>query len=263
MIPQALWEKLVEFAAAGGNVVFVGPPPSCTTVGEDLARSFADLVGIESVPLTDYLSLVKERFPGSADASGILDIILYQRPPRIDFFYPVKPRQATQLADTEGDPWATRAEDRSVWWLTGLDPQEKLSELVTPLEAPGLMTADLRDAYWRTYESTAAVSEPRVGFLLAMARSRRTLEGTIVCEGGRVLVRGTGMVVLRIEGGRPVAALGEDLDLLELDGIPFPWKPIEPGPRVERKRWSLPKKPLATTLNRDCVLEERAEREAR
>ncbi len=220
-------------------------------MGDDLARSFADLVGIEPVPLADYLSLVKERFPGSADASGILDIILYQRPPRIDFFYPVKPRQATQLADSEGDPWAVQASGRPVWWLTGLDPQEKLAELVAPLEVPGPETADLRDAYWRTYESTAAVSEPHVRFLLAMARSRRTIEGTISCGGGVVSVRGTGMVVLRIEGGRPVAALGEDLDLLELDGKPFPWKPIEPGPRVERKRWSLPKKPLATTLNRD------------
>jgi hypothetical protein len=214
MVPQALWERLLEFAAAGGNVVFVGPPPSCTTAGDDLTRPLADLAGIEPVPLADYLSLVKERLPGSTDASGILDIILYQRPPRIDFFYPAEPREATKLFDSEGDPWGAQANGRRVWWLTGLDPQEKLAELVAPLEPPGPVTADLRDAYWRTYESSSTASGPNAVFLLAMAMSRRTMEGTIACGGGRVSVRGTGMVVISIEAGRPVAALGEELDLL-------------------------------------------------
>lgn len=252
MLPAAVWEKLAAFAAAGGKVIFVGPPPSCSTTGADLEAAFADLAGVRAVRLADYLSLVGERFSASAEASGIMDIILYQRPPRIDFWYPAATRSAEQLLDSEGDPWATRADGSPVWWLTGLDPQEKLSDLVASLEPqPQPPSADLRDAYWRTYESPAAASGPRRAYLLAMARSRRTMQGTIACGGGTVAVRGGGMIVLRIEGGRPVDAIGEELDLLEMDGRPLEWRAIESGPRVERKRWHLPVDPLATTLNRE------------
>jgi hypothetical protein len=252
MVPPSAWERLVEFARAGGTVVFVGPPPACTTDGDDLAGAFARLAAVEPVALADYLARVKERFPGSADASGILDIILYQRPPRIDFSCPVRARGADVLLDTEGDPWATRAPGEATWWLPGLDPQEKLADVVAPFAAAGPVRAELRDAYWRTYapaEAAGGAGEPL--FVLAMARSRARMEGTLRWPGGGVHLAGTGMAVLKIVEGRIVDALGEELDALEAEGRPVPWRAIAPGPRVERKRWSLPARPLAATLNRD------------
>jgi hypothetical protein len=182
MMPKALWERLLEFAAAGGHVILVGPPPACTTDGDDICGAFADLVDIEPVTLVDYLSLVKERFPGSADASGILDIILYQRPPRIDFFFPAKARGAVTEIDAEGDPWAVHAMGRAAWWLTGLDPQEKLADLVSSLEPAGPVTADLRDGYWRAYEPATTAG---ARFVLAMARSRRRMDGVLRWREGR------------------------------------------------------------------------------
>jgi hypothetical protein len=232
-------------------VIFVGPPPACTTDGEDLSTAFAQLAGVEPVRLADYLSLVKERFPGSADASGILDIILYQRPPRIDFFYPAKAREATAEVDSEGDPWAVHAKGRTAWWLTGLDSQEKLVDLVASLEPAGPVTADLRDGYWRAYEPVGGASGGDTRFVLAMARSRRRMDGVVRWAGREVRLAGTGMAVLKMAAGNVVDAIGEDLDHLSMDGRAVPWRPIEPGPRVERKRWSLPASPLSTTLNRD------------
>lgn len=254
MMPAPLWERLAEFAGAGGTLVFVGPPPGCTADGGDLARAFADLAGVEPVPLADYLSLVKERLPGPADASGILDIILYQRPPRIDFFYPVRPRAAAVMTDAEGDPWGTRAEGRTVWWLTGLDPQEKLADLVAPSAAADPVSADLRDGYWRAYEPAGAARGDGWGairYVLAMARSRRRMDGVLRCAGREVRIGGAGMAVLKLDDGRVVDAIGEELDVLAQDGNAVPWRVIAPGPRVERKRWSLPAAPLSTTLNRD------------
>ena len=180
--------------------------------------------------LADYLSLVKERFPGSADASGILDIILYQRPPRIDFSYPPRPRKATVEVDTEGDPWVVRADGRSAWWLTGLDPQEKLADLVASLSPSGPVSADLRDGYWRVYEPQGAADVTGTRFVLAMARSRRRMDGIVRTAGREVRIGGTGMAVLKLEAGKIVDALGEELDVLEQDGHPVPWRPIAPGP---------------------------------
>jgi hypothetical protein len=196
---------------------------------------------------------VRERFPRSADAAGILDIILYQRPPRIDFFCPVRLRRARQLLDAEGDPWAIEAESLKLWWLTGLDPQEKLAGLVASLVGAsghelGTFSVELQDGYWRGYEPVSGGAER---FLLLMARSRRTMAGVVRRDGHALRIRGPGMAVLRWESGGPVAVLGEELDLLELDGTPLAWKRIEPGPRVERKRWSLPARPLESSLNRD------------
>lgn len=90
-----------------------------------------------------------------------------------------------------------------------------------------------------------------VRFVLVMARSRRTMAGTIFCGAATVALRGKGMAVLRVAGGRPVAAIGEDLDFMTVDNEPLQWQAINPGPRVERKRWALPQEPLDTSLNRD------------
>ncbi|HSV93947.1 MAG TPA: hypothetical protein VLH81_12765, partial [Desulfobacterales bacterium] len=104
---------------------------------------------------------------------------------------------------------------------------------------------------WRAYEPRDEGRAAGTRFVLAMARSRRRMDGVVRADGREVRIGGTGMAVLKLEAGKVVDAVGEEIDVLEQDGRPVPWRPIAPGPRVERKRWSLPVQPLSTTLNRD------------
>ena len=249
------WVALAVGMALQVPIYFLSPAarrPRVLTI--TLPLTFAFLVGFSWIleiffPQTETAALSRYLWLGIL--AGILDIILYQRPPCIDLSSPPRSRKATVEVDTEGGPWAVRADGRSAWWLTGLDPQEKLADLVASLSPSGPVSADLRDGYWRVYalQDEGDAAGPR--FVLAMARSRRRMDGIVRAAGREARIGGTGMVALKLEAGEVVDAIGEEIDVLEQAGRPVPWRPIEPGPRVERKHWSLPAQPLSTTLNRD------------
>jgi len=75
------------------------------------------------------------------------------------------------------------------------------------------------------------------------------MSGTAKAGREEIAVAGEGMLVLRIEDGRFVEAIGEEIETLERGGRPLPWTPIGPGPRVERTRWTVPPRgPYTTTL---------------
>lgn len=246
MLPAALWAKAQAFATAGGRLIFVGPPPACTTTGEDLVAAFAALSGIAPLPTAEYLAVLHARLGAPGGAQSAAELIVYARPTRIDFAYPLELAGAEALIDTEGAMFGARARDREVYYLTGLDPQEHLAALMQPAPATAAFAVDLADAYWRVYEGEGRQ------YLLAMAKSRGELHGFVQRGQDRYYLRGGGMVILAFEQGQLCQALGEDLDTLTRNGQPLPYRPLEAGPPVKRKEWQLPAHPLASSLIPDA-----------
>ncbi|MBP3961515.1 hypothetical protein [Paenibacillus lignilyticus] len=49
MLPEAAWQSIQGYAAAGRRVIFIGPPAQCTVEGRDIRSEFEQLTGAQSV----------------------------------------------------------------------------------------------------------------------------------------------------------------------------------------------------------------------
>jgi hypothetical protein len=253
MMPEDLWRKIIEFSRSGGTVIFNGPPVFFTTNGDDISNEFFEICGIEPFALSDYLTLARERLTSFVTEGAIMDLIVYQRPTRVDYNYPVVLKSADGLIDTEGDMYGVKVKDKPVYYITGFDPQEKLAALVKACQKapPSVLGEPIQvnvvDAYWRTYEGNA-VGRPSDVYLLIMAQSRMVMHGNILVGKDYYEICGTGMLVLKYTSGKLTAALGEDLESVTLNGNPLAYKNLQSGPKVEQKRWFLAEEACGTTL---------------
>ena len=236
MMSEALFKKVKEFVKNEGIVIFLGCPPACTVDGKDISADFGKLAGIAPVHFLDYISLTREHLP-----------VPPSRQPRIDFQYPLSLVHAEPLIDTEGDLYGAKARNQLVYYLTGLDPQEKLVDLVR-LIAKHLKTFrfDLNDAYYRIYKGNK-----RDFYLMAMAKSRKTMRGSIRIKNVQFFIQGKGMVILKFTDNNFVSAIGEDLDEFLMNGKSVKYQQLANGPIVQRKSWNIPEKPLSTSLIKD------------
>ncbi|MCC7264990.1 MAG: hypothetical protein IT369_20935 [Candidatus Latescibacteria bacterium] len=242
MLPAALWQMARAFVAAGGRLIFVGPPPACTPAGGDLVHEFAALAGINPLPTDAYLAALHARLGPPGGAQSAAELIVYARPTRIDFSCPLGLPAAEALVDTEGETYGAKARGREVYYLSGLDPQELLAALMQPAPVAAAFAIELAEAYWRVYEGGARQ------YLLVMAKSRQEMRGFVQLGADRYYLRGTGMVLLAFEQEVLVAALGEGLQTLSRNGGPVTYQQLRSGPAVQRKQWRLPAAPLSTSL---------------
>ena len=246
MVPRALWEQALAFAAAGGQLVFVGPPVACDTAGQDLTSAFAHLVGIAPLSLAAYLQRVREQLRAPAAVASAGDLVAYQRPTRVDFAYPLRCLAAEPRLDSEGEVWAAQVPGAGVVYLPGLDPQEQLADLVRAhADGRGDLRIDLGDAYWRVYRSD---ERPGTCWLLAMARSRQRMRGTVYRGQQSCTIDGDGLVVLVWGPAGLEKALIDGAVDFDSPGYDVPVDRLQPGPVVARKQWHLPAAPLTTSL---------------
>jgi hypothetical protein len=175
VLPRAAWERTVEFAQAGGTVVFTGTPPARDMDGKSLVADFAKLLDMPELPLERYLAGI--------EAAATMPS---NRPQRIDVTYPLRGDAKRITISTEDEPHAIRNAQGNVHYLTDLDPLTRLLDVIEPALITGVRCASA-SILWRLYR------EDSRDILVLIARKDRRLDGivkfagrTIEFEGGTV-----------------------------------------------------------------------------
>jgi hypothetical protein len=184
VLPAAAWEVCKQFAASGGRLVFVGPPPSMTTEGADIADEFAAVAGL-STPLTlpDYVGALESRYALPAYRAAYLDCSV-----------PLTGIASTLLTSVEGEPHAAESGDGHVVYLTDLDPRERLLDTVEPwLNPPIACHGD--SILWKAYQDGDSF------LVVLIAKEGRTMDGVIEAAGHAIRIWGGTTALLTIANG--------------------------------------------------------------
>ena len=115
VLARAVWEKLLELAAAGGKVLFAGAPPQFSEEGGDLAAEFAEKLGLpQPITFAEYHGWF------TANAQPLPSC----RPVRYDAVYPLS--GAEVRPDFEGRPAIAVGENGNLFYFSGYEPDREL-----------------------------------------------------------------------------------------------------------------------------------------
>ena len=192
VLPRAAWDRTVEFAQAGGTVVFTGTPPARDVDGKPLVAEFAQLLEMPELPLERYLAGIEAAATMPAN-----------RPQRIDVTYPLRGDAKRITVSTEDEPHAIRNTRGNVHYLTDLDPLTRLLDVIEPAFSPEVRCASA-SMLWRLYR------EEGRDILVLIARKDRRLDG-IVKFAGHTIEFEAGTVAHVIAQDGTVKVHGDDV----------------------------------------------------
>ena len=155
------WAKCLEFAHAGGKLVFVGTPPHLDTEGASISGDFRCLLEMPELSLPDYLAGIDAAYTLPGYRADILDV-----------HYELEGKSPRHLISIEGQKHGVRNASGNVVYLTDLDPRERLMEVIAPW-LNGEVTVHSDSILWRLYRDGARE------LLICIAKEKRMLCGTV------------------------------------------------------------------------------------
>ncbi|HEY3377240.1 MAG TPA: hypothetical protein VGL77_07055, partial [Armatimonadota bacterium] len=161
VLPRAVWQVSQAFAAQGGTVIFVGPPPAVTVEGDGVGAEFAALLAMPELPLQQYLAYV--------DAVCTLP---QHRPAHLDIAYPLDVPAERAFVSSEGVVHGVRNAAGSLIYFSALEASRVLPDLLDSL-APSSVTVYSDSMLWRLYR------EGDVQKLLLIATRNRRMRGLV------------------------------------------------------------------------------------
>lgn len=174
ILPRRAWEICRDFANAGGKVVFVGTPVEMDMQGHCLRAEFADLIGMPQLPLDRYL--------GRIYSACTLPL---NRPEKLDLCYPLDGERDRVLISVEDEPHAIRNNAGNVYYLSDLDPRQRLLAIIEPWLSREV-TCYSDSIQWRLFKDSDRT------LLVCISRQDRHLQGLIRWAGREVeFVSGT------------------------------------------------------------------------
>ena len=126
-LPRKAFEMCLEFAKAGGKLVFVGTPVAFDEFGNSLSSDFAKLLQMPEMSAEHYVRGIACTLPESG------------RPARLEACRPLASDLPHKLVSIEGEIHGVKA--GNVVFLTDLDPQQRLIDQI----------ADVRDLTVRAH----------------------------------------------------------------------------------------------------------------
>jgi hypothetical protein len=193
VLARAAWERLAAFAAAGGRVLFAGPPPSVDEDGRDLTAAFAALLGMAPLHADDYDRWFRE--------NGVpLPAI---RPERFDLAHPLaaSPRG---IPSGEGDLHGLRSPDGTAAWFSGYEASEAVLAEIRRL-APPAVACHSATMLWRLYRDRDR------SLVMLVAREDEELSGVVRIAGRTLeLTGGTSACLELPDGGEPRVHVEEE-----------------------------------------------------
>jgi hypothetical protein len=194
------WEVCKRFAAAGGRLVFVGPPPSFTTNGRDISAEFAELVELaKPLSLADYKSAIDAQFTLPNHRASLLDCCISMRG-----------YSANVAVSAEGEPHAASTVSGRVVYLTDLDPRARLLDVVAPWLTPEVECYS-DNVLWRLYKE----GDRRT--LVLIAKEGRTISA-LVRFAGRLWQATGGTSSLMHHADGQVTMTGDGVTWKEIPG---------------------------------------------
>jgi len=192
ILPRGAWDRVVEFAEAGGTVIFTGTPPALDVDGKPLDNEFAKLLDMPELPIEKYLTGIEAV---AALPNG--------RPQQLDVTFPLRGDPKRITISPEDEPHAIRNARGNVHYLTDLDPLTRLIDLIQPAFTPEVYCAS--DAMlWRLYRDDSR------DIVVLVAKKDRKLGG-IVRFGGQTIEFEGGTVAHIIKQDGAVKVHGDDV----------------------------------------------------
>jgi hypothetical protein len=196
ILPPKAWQIVREFGAAGGKVVFVGPPPALTTEGECLVGEFSELFDMPELSLSHYLSAIDAQcdLPDS-------------RPDQLEVCCRLDESIERVFTNIEGEAHGIRNAAGNLCYLSDLEPGAGLVKVVEPwLQQEVRCFSD--SIFWRLYR------EDSRSVLVLVARKDRQLVGLVEFAGKQVeFTQGT-IAILEFDSGE-FSVTGEGLQWQE------------------------------------------------
>ncbi|HEY3376352.1 MAG TPA: hypothetical protein VGL77_02560 [Armatimonadota bacterium] len=178
VLPRAAWQTCLRFAEAGGRVLFIGPPPTRTVEGDEIAADFAARVGMTALPVELYVAYV--------DAICTLP---QGRAEKLEISYPLQPTTGRALRSSEDEVHGVAG--NGVVYLSDLDPRHRLVELLACwLTPPVLCYSD--SILWRLYQDGDTQR------LLLIARRDREMSGLVRVAGYELAIDSGSIALLHL-----------------------------------------------------------------
>ncbi|MCG2660218.1 MAG: hypothetical protein L6437_08245, partial [Kiritimatiellae bacterium] len=180
--------------------IFCGPPVFCATDGRDLAKEFFRLVGARPFTLADYQQAYLKHLPFPT------------RPTAVNrFHWPLEPVAADVVFTTESGCSGVKRHGLETYYLSGVDPREKLRELAQKLDTDDRLAVDAFNAIATVYDEGEAT------VLAVTGRYDQPWSGVIRVDRREVRVKSARLLLLRL-GPRGCEAIGERIKDLTVDG---------------------------------------------
>lgn len=183
ILPRAAWEICRAFADAGGNIIFVGPPPDLNLEGESLSGAFAQMMEMPELTLADYLERIDAVCQLPTHRADQLDVCceLLCDPEQI-------------LISVEEEAHGLKHPGGNVVYLSDLDPRERLLDVVQSWLAPKIECYS-DNILWRLYRQDGGE------VLICVAKEGRHLHGVIRWEGAEITLESGFLAFLERENG--------------------------------------------------------------
>ncbi len=106
------YQKVKEFIAGGGKVIFCGPPPQMLADANDLTGEFARMMGMEAIAFAQYQLWFRSRTTKMPQG----------RPDAFDVVYHIRPTTGALLLSVEGEPAGIRSPEFDCVYFSGYEP---------------------------------------------------------------------------------------------------------------------------------------------
>ncbi len=198
-LPEAVWQQCRAFAAAGGTVIFVGPPPTLTCEGRDLVAEFAACAGMRPLPFSAFDAYVKSRHT-----------LRINGPHRWDISVPVDAAGGTVLLNREQEPHGCAGMDGRFICLTDLVPRGELADWLETI-APPAVECHSDSIAWRLYRQADGTQK-----LMLIATKFRRMRGLVRFAGQEIEIKDGLQAILTAHPDGRLTIRGDELNYCEL-----------------------------------------------
>jgi hypothetical protein len=195
VLPEKVWAVCKAFAAAGGKVIFLGPPPAMTVEGRDITAEFAACVGIEPLTFETFQKSVFNRCKLTIDG-----------PHRWDVNVPLDITHGALIPNLEHEPSGARNQEGTFFFLSELVPRGELADLLGTMLQPAV-TCHSDSMEWRLYRQADGTQK-----LMLIATKFRRMRGIVRFAGHAIEITDGLQAIVTAKPDGSLSVVGEGLD---------------------------------------------------
>ena len=193
-LPEKVWDVCKDFAAAGGTVIFIGPPPTLTCEGREITAEFSSCAGMRPLAFSAFQQSVFNRCKLGLDG-----------PHRWDVHVPVESGNGKIMLNAEGEPHGCAGMDGHLIYWSDLVPRGELADLLEKL-APPPVECHSDSIEWRLYRQADNTQK-----LVLIARKFRRMRGIVRFDGHEIEILDGLHAVITISPDGNLSANGREL----------------------------------------------------
>jgi hypothetical protein len=195
VMPEKVWATCLAFAAAGGKVIFIGPPPALTVEGREIGAEFAASAGIQPLSFATFKQSVTSRCQLSLNG-----------PHRWDVNVPLDLTDGVLIPNREQEPSGVKNQAGTFFYLSELVPRGELADMLETLVPPAV-TCHSKSIEWRLYRQADGTQK-----LMLIATKFRRMSGLIRWAGHEIEIQDGLQAMATVGSDGKLAIHGDELE---------------------------------------------------